>query len=193
MKTFSWRILFIAALLMGWTMGSLMAEDLAAIQLLKPQMDGGKPLMQALKLRATSRAFALDPLPLQTLSDLLWAAWGINRPDSKKRTAPSAMNWQETDLYAVMEKGVYLYDAAAHILKPVVAGDMRGLTGRQDFVKTAPLTLVFVSDLARTGKGPADQKTGFVWADAAFICQNIYLFCYPNPDHQPLYRSPGQI
>ena len=155
----------------------LAAQELAEIQLPKPQTDGGAPLMQALAQRATSRDFAPEPLPAQTISDLLWAACGINRPESKKRTAPSAMNWQEIDLYVVMEKGIYLYDAAAHILKPVAAGDFRALAGRQEFVKTAPLTLVFVADPARMGKAPAEKQEIFAWTDSAFISQNIYLFC----------------
>ena len=89
------------------------AEALKPVQLPPPRTDGGKPLMQALKLRATSRAFAPDPLPLQTLSDLLWAAWGINRPAEGKRTAPSARNWQEIDVLLVDAKGAWRYDAAA--------------------------------------------------------------------------------
>lgn len=168
--------IFLITLTLVLTAG-LAAQDLAGIQLPKPRIDGGLPLMQALARRATSRDFAIDPLPLQSLSDLLWAAWGINRPESKKRTAPSAMNWQEIDLYAVMEKGIYLYDAAAHALKPVAAGDFRALAGKQEFVKTAPLTLVFVADPARMSKAPAEKQEIFAWADSAFISQNIYLFC----------------
>jgi nitroreductase len=162
-----------AVLLAGWTQ----AQELASIQLPAPQTEGGKPLMQALKLRATSRAFAPDPLPLQTLSNLLWAAWGINRPDSGKRTAPSARNWQETDVYVVMAAGAYLYDAAANALKPVAAGDLRALTGSQEFVKDAPVTLVFVADSARMKGSQADMQQAYAWGDAAFISQNVYLFC----------------
>jgi nitroreductase len=168
--------LFITVLVLTLATG-LAAQELAEIRLPKPQTDGGLPLMQALARRATSRDFAADPLPAQSLSDLLWAAWGINRPESKKRTAPSAMNWQEIDLYAVMEKGVFLYDAAAHVLKPVAAGDFRALAGRQEFVKTAPLTLVFVADPARMTRAPIEKREIFAWTDSAFISQNIYLFC----------------
>ena len=155
----------------------LAGQELCEIRLPGPQSQGGIPLMQALALRATSRDFSPDPLPAQTLSNLLWAAWGINRPESKKRTAPSAMNWQEIDLYVVMEKGIYLYDATAHSLKPVIAGDFRALAGRQDFVRTAPLTMVFVADPARMGKAPAEKRETYAWTDSAFISQNIYLFC----------------
>jgi len=171
------RIMMMTVVLLAGLAGGLIGEDLAPIELPKPQIDGGKPLMQAIGLRATSRAFAPDPLPLQTLSNLLWAAWGINRPEPKKRTAPSAMNWQETDLYVVMEKGTYVYDAAAHNLKPVVVGDFRALTGKQEFVKQAPMTIVFVADLTRMGSGPAEKKEPFAYCDAAFIGQNVHLFC----------------
>jgi len=170
------RICFaLAALVLvtGWAA----AQELAPIQLPAPQTEGGKPLMQALKLRATSRAFAADPLPPQTLSNMLWAAWGINRPDSGKRTAPSARNWQESDVYVVMATGAYLYDAAANMLKPVASGDLRALTGTQDFVKDAPVTLVFVADTARMKGSQADMHQAYAWGDAAFISQNVYLFC----------------
>jgi nitroreductase len=166
----------IVALLLTLTTG-LAAQELAEIKLPQPRIDGGVPLMQALARRATSRDIAVDPLPLQTISDLLWAAWGINRPESKKRTAPSAMNWQEIDLYVIMENGIYLYGAAAHILKPVVAGDFRALAGRQEYVKNAPLTLVFVADPARMSKAPVEKQEIFAWTDSAFISQNVYLFC----------------
>lgn len=154
------------------------AEEPASVPLPPPQTEGGKPLMRALALRATSRAFAPDPIPAQTLSNLLWAAWGINRPAEGKRTAPSARNWQEIDLMVVRADGTFLYDAAAHRLGLVAAGDHRALTGVQPFVKDAPLTLVLVADTSRM-KG-ADKDPGqrqWIWADAGFISQNIYLFC----------------
>ena len=151
------------------------AQELAPVALPPPQTDGGKPLMQALKLRSTARAFAPDPLPPQTLSNLLWAAWGINRPQEGKRTAPSARNWQEIDVLVVNAAGAYVYDAVAHALKPLVAGDLRALTGTQDFVKEAPVTLVLVADTSRMQAG-ADQQP-MAYADAAFVSQNVYLFC----------------
>ena len=133
--------------------------------------------MQVLRDRQTTRSFSTKALPDEVLSDLLWAAFGINRPDSGKRTAPSARNWQEVEIYAVMESGAYLYDAAASRLKPVAGGDLRKLTGVQDFVGTAPLNLVFVADTTKMrGSAPEDQKP-YAWADAGFISQNVYLFC----------------
>ena len=152
-----------------------MAQELAPVSLPAPQTDGGKPLMQALKLRASARAFAPDPLPPQTLANLLWAAWGINRPQEGKRTAPSARNWQEIDVLVVNASGAYLYDAAGNALKPLVAGDFRALTGVQDFVKDAPFNLLFVADTSRM-QGSQDPQP-MAYADAAFIAQNVYLFC----------------
>jgi nitroreductase len=163
----------VAILVAGWAT----AQELAPLQLPAPETEGGKPLMQALKLRATSREFAPDPLPRQTLSNLLWAAWGVNRPDTGKRTAPSARNWQEIDVYVVMAAGAYLYDATANLLKPVAAGDARALTGTQEFVKDAPVTLVLVADTARIKGAPPEMNQAYAWADAAFVSENVYLFC----------------
>lgn len=167
----------IAVLALAWSAGAAGAEQLKAVQLPPPRTEGGKPLMQALKLRATSRAFAPDPLPLQTLADLLWAAWGINRPGEGKRTAPSARNWQEIDLLAVDARGAWRYDAAANTLEPLVAGDLRAHTGAQDFVKEAPVTLVFVADPGRMKGADAATREPWAYADAAFISQNVYLYC----------------
>jgi nitroreductase len=164
-------------LLVAFPVGVPAAEGgLAPISLLEPVTEGGKPLMEALRLRSTSREFAPTPLPDQLLSNLLWAAWGINRPDGK-RTAPSAMNRQEIDLYVAMERGLYLYDAKGHRLVPVVAGDLRTLTGRQPFVAKAPATLVTVADLERMGNAPDSEKEPWAAAGAACISQNVYLFC----------------
>jgi nitroreductase len=169
------RLSTMAVLLGFFLAGRGGAQDLAPVALPAPQTDGGKPLMQALKLRATARAFAPDPLPPQTLSNLLWAAWGINRPQEGKRTAPSARNWQEVEVLVVNATGAYVYDAAANVLKPLAAGDLRALTGTQDFVKDAPVTLVLVADTSRMQAGPDPQPMAY--ADAAFISQNVYLFC----------------
>ena len=153
------------------------AADLADIALPPPRTEGGKPLMQALNDRQTSRAFSTKPLPNQMLADLLWAAYGVNRPDSGKRTAPSARNWQEVDVYAVLEQGAYLYDAKANALRAIADGDLRKLTGPQAFVGAAPLNLVYVADTARmAGSAPEDQAL-YSGADVGFISQNVYLFC----------------
>jgi len=152
------------------------AQELKPLPLPKPQTDVGRPLMQVLKDRSSARAFSPDKLPVQVLSNLLWAAFGINRLDSGKRTAPSAMNWQETDIYVAIADGLYVYDAKAHQLNPVLRYDVRAQTGVQPFVKDAPLDLVYVADLAKTGSGSADRDM-YVAADVGFIAQNVYLFC----------------
>ena len=153
------------------------AEEIKPIQLLKPQIDGGRPLMQVLKDRRSSREFSSEKLPIQVLSNLLWAAFGVNRPDLGKRTAPSAVNWQEIDIYVATADGLYLYDAKAHMLNPVLSEDIRALTGRQPFVKEAPLNLVYVADFSRMGKATNEDKEFYSAADTGFISQNVYLYC----------------
>ena len=153
------------------------AEELKPIQLPKPQMDGGRPLMQVLRNRSSSREFSPQKLPLQVLSNLLWAASGVNRPESGKRTAPTAANWQEIDIYVATANGLYLYDAKSHLLKPILAEDIRALTGRQPFVKEAALNLIYVADFSRIGRGTNEEKDFFSAADTGFIAQNVYLFC----------------
>ena len=115
--------------------------------------------MQVLQQRKTAREFAPDKLPLQVLSNLLWAAWGVNRPDGH-RTAPSAANRQEIDIYITTADGFYLYDPKAHALQQILADDIRALAGKQSFVKEAPLNLVYVADYAKMGKlrGPAFKR-----------------------------------
>jgi len=153
------------------------AQELKPIKLLKPQTDGGRPLMQVLKDRKSSREFSTEKLPLQVLSNMLWAAWGVNRPESGKRTAPSARNRQEIDVYVALAEGLYLYDAKAHTLKGVLAEDIRAMTGGQPFVKDAPVNLIFVADFSKMGNAPADQKDFYSATDTGFISQNVYLYC----------------
>ena len=157
--------------------GAAVAQTLTPIALPSPVMDGGKPLMNVLKARASSREFAADPLPPQTLSNLLWAAWGVNRPDGR-RTAPSASNRQEIDIYVTLPGGAYLWDAKANILNPVTSGDHRAATGTQPFPATAALNLVYVADMSKLSRPPTDpQQMLNVGADAGFIAENVYLFC----------------
>jgi SagB-type dehydrogenase family enzyme len=153
------------------------SQDLQPIQLPQPQLEGGKPLMQALKERATSRSFSSEKLPAQTLSNLLWAAFGINRTDLGTRTAPSALNWQEIDIYIALPEGLYLYDAKNHALAPILKEDIRAFTGRQPFVKEAPLNLIYVVDLSKTGSASKEDKDLYTAVDTGFISQNVYLYC----------------
>lgn len=147
------------------------------IALPAPRAEGGKPLMQVLDQRRSSREFAPQPLPRPMLADLLWAAAGINRPKLGGRTAPSAMNAQEVDLYVALPEGLYLYEPVAHRLRQVVASDVRRVTGYQDFVDSAPLDLIYVADHARMKLVPADRRTAYAHAAAGAMAQNVYLFC----------------
>jgi nitroreductase len=157
---------------------SVAAQDIA---LPAPDKTGGKPLMQALNERQTTREFTKDSLTRQQLSDLLWAGWGINRADQKKRTAPSAMNKQEIDVYVTLPQGLYLYDAESHSLKMINNKDLRKLTGSQSFVADAALNIVFVADMGKLGKKEGeeikDSDLFMTYSNAAFIAQNIYLYC----------------
>jgi len=154
-----------------------LAQDLKPVELPKPDMEGGKPLMQVLKARQSGREFSAEKLPPQVLSNLLWAAWGVNRPDSGRRTAPSASNRQEVEIYVATAEGLYLYDAKAHRLQPVLAKDLRAATGRQPFVGEAPVNLVYVADYSKMGKGSDEDKALTAGADTGFISQNVYLYC----------------
>ena len=136
------------------------------ITLPAPNKTGGKPLMEALNDRQSTRELSDKDLDEQTLADLLWAAYGFNRED--KRTAPSANNKQEFIIYVVLKSGVYTYDAQNNVLIQKAAGDFRAKTGGQDFVATAPLNLVYVADLTKSGSGSTD---------VGFISQNVYLYC----------------
>ena len=145
--------------------------------LLSPSLSGGMPLMSALSSRQSLREFAPDPLSEQVLSDLLWAAAGINRHDVDGRTAPSALNAQEVLLYVAIPQGLFLYEPKAHALQRVVDSDVRRVTGNQDFVDTAPLDLVFVADHARMKLVPAAKREAYAHATAGAMAQNVYLYC----------------
>jgi len=154
-----------------------LAQELKPISLPIPQMDGGKPLMQALKDRRTSRAFSGEELSIQELSDMLWAAFGVNRSETGKRTAPSAVNWQEIDIYVATADGLYLYDASPHVLRPILREDIGALTGLQSFVKKAPVNLIFVADYSKMGQASDEDKDFYSAANTGFISQNVYLYC----------------
>jgi nitroreductase len=157
----------------------------AAVQLPKPEITSGAPLMHALARRQTTRAFADKPLPLQTLSNLLWAAFGVNRSRDLKtglgRTAPSAMNRQEVELYVVRAEGVSVYDAEANTLRPVESADVRAKVS-PDAAGHAAVTIFFV----------ADSKNGAAEVDTGFIGQNIYLFAASEGLNAWFYALHGQ-
>lgn len=154
-------------------------DSATSIALPPPDKHGGLPLMDALAERHSSREFTTDPLPLQLLSNLLWAAYGINR-EGGGRTAPSALNAQEIDVFVAQESGAYCYDAEANVLNLVTASDVRNVTGYQDFVDDAPLDLVYVADHARMGLVPVSQRASFASVAAGAVAQNVYLFAASN-------------
>lgn len=147
----------------------IFAQD---IQLPSPRKTGGLPLMEALNARQTGRDFSSKPLDEQMLSDLLWAAFGINRPDGK-RTAPSARNMQEIDLYVALPSGLYLYEAKQNVLEQIFADDIREQTGKQPFTQRAPVNLIYVAETKRM----RGDTTFYSAVDTGYISQNVYLFC----------------
>ena len=152
------------------------ASEAAVMQLPPPKMSGGMPLMQALKLRHSTREYAERPLPLPVLSDLLWAAFGVNRP-SGDRTVPYWRHIMVIDVYAAMADGVWFYDPKAHLLHKHLNADIRAVTGQQDFVGTAPLNLVYVAHGERMHDVPPEDRRLYASVDAGFVGQNVYLFC----------------
>jgi SagB-type dehydrogenase family enzyme len=168
----------LSILLIGVLMFSFLAPKKAIaqeaalnIQLPAAQKTGGMPLMEALNNRYSERSFSKEELSEQVLSNLLWAAWGYNRPEKEKRTAPSSMNKQEISLYCALEKGLYLYNAKKHELELVKNEDIRSSTGKQLFVNSAPLNLVFVANTKKQSSATSSA------ANVGFISQNVYLFC----------------
>jgi nitroreductase len=151
--------------------------EIGSIVLPAPTQACAAPLLELMAKRRSAREFSPKPLTRDMLSALLWAAFGINRSATGGRTAPSAHDRQEIGVFAVTADGAYRYDAAAHTLHLARTGDLRALTGLQDFVGGAPLNLVYVADFARMSDASDEQRTFFAAADAAAIAENVYLFC----------------
>jgi hypothetical protein len=181
-----------AAILAGSVSGKSMETigytDLKPITLPKPEKDGGKSVLAALQERRTTQNISSKELPLQVLSNLLWAAFGVNREKTSfnkpGRTAPSASNSQEIDLYIALAAGVYIYEAESHRLMPVTSGDFRRRADRGS-AATAPVNIFYMIDLTRydTGPGQPDHEIGdpevqksYFYTDTGFIAQNVYLF-----------------
>ena len=152
------------------------AQELKPVELPTPRTEGGMPLMSALRLRHSTREYSDRALSLQTLSDLLWAAFGINRPNGD-RTAPYWRHVMVIDIYAAMADGVWLYEPKAHALLPYLQADIRADTGLQDFVAKAPLDLVYVAHGERMTDVSPEERRLYSSVDTGFIGQNVYLFC----------------
>jgi hypothetical protein len=200
----------------SFSLKATVPPDLQPISLPPPEKDGGKTVLAALQKRRTTRNINSKELPLQVLSNLFWAAFGVNREQASfnkpGRTAPSASNSQEIDLYVALPEGVYLYEAEPHRLAPVVAGDFRGRAGRGRSA-AAPVNIFYVADLSRYDLGPdqPDRAIGdpevqksYYYTDTGFIAQNVYLFAasqglaawFHNCDRENTVRefnlNPGQ-
>jgi nitroreductase len=154
-----------------------LGDAVSTSQLPPPNTTGGMPLMQALALRQSAREFDPSQLPEQTIADLLWSAAGVNRPALNGRTAPSAMNSQEVDVYVALPNGLYRYAAPTHALRLVSAIDVRRVTGYQDFADTAPMDLVSVADHSRMKLVPASKREPYAFAAAGAMAQSASLYC----------------
>ena len=149
----------------------------STIALPPPETAGGRALMDLLRERRSNREFGDKPLSPQTLSNLLWAAIGVNRPDEGKLTVPNARSRHEVDVYVVTAEGAYRYDNSSHALKVVVGQDIRALAGKQDFVATAPVNLIYVADFGKMPDLTGEQQLVYGSTDVGFSVQNAYLFC----------------
>jgi nitroreductase len=153
------------------------AQELAPIVLPAPREDFGRSLGQVLKARQSRREFAPRPLPPLVLSELLWSAYGVNRPATQDRTAPSWRHARETQIYGVTAEGAWQYDPLTHRLLPRLAGDIRAQAGTQDYVAGAPLNLVYVSDATHMSGVSREEQHRVAAADIGCIGQNVYLYC----------------
>ena len=153
------------------------SEPLEPIHLPPPETSGGMPLMQALNNRMSTKEFSEKAITQSQISNLLWAAFGINRPESGKRTAATAVNCQDIEVYVVLEKAAYVYQAKEHRLIPVVNRDVRSLAATQGYAQVAPINLVYVSDYSKMADRFQDKKPIYAAFHAGSISQNVYLYC----------------
>jgi len=159
------------------TPSAAIAQDLKPIDLPSPRSEGGQALTATLKLRRSTREYSDRPLPVQTLSDLLWAAFGVNRTASGDRTVPYWRHIMVMEIYVAMADGVWLFEPKAHTLLPHSKDDIRAQTGLQDFVGTAPLNLIYVAHGERMTDISIEERRLYASVDTGFMGQNVYLFC----------------
>jgi SagB-type dehydrogenase family enzyme len=149
----------------------------ADLELPAPETRGGIPLMTALGERCSTKAYQAKPLAPETLSNLLWAAFGINRPDTGKRTAATAFNCQNIDIYVVLPAKTYRYHAAAHRLEVASTEDLRPLAASQAYARPAAVQLLYVADDDKIDDRFGGKKSFYAAFHAGSISQNVYLFC----------------
>jgi SagB-type dehydrogenase family enzyme len=169
------RVVLIAGIFLSLFCKSVIAQD--TIPLLSPSSEGGMSLIEALQNRKSTRSFSEKKLTDQQFSDLLWAAFGINRPTDSKRTAPSSRNQQEIDIYVFTEGGVFIYNAQVHSLIRIADEDLRKYTGTQSFVEKAAVNLVYIADHSKSKSDDPVGRSKTSHIDTGFIAQNVYLYC----------------
>ena len=167
-------VTLLAVCLVGSSSGS---EPLEPIQLPPPDTNSGIPLMQALNNRMSTKEFDGRALTPKEISNLLWAAFGINRPESGKRTVATAVNCQDIDIYVVLENATYVYEPKEHRLDPVLNQDLRPLAATQAYAQVAPINLLYVSDYGKMADNFRDRKPIYSAFHAGSISQNVYLYC----------------
>jgi SagB-type dehydrogenase family enzyme len=176
MKTV-WSMIVLGVLAMCLAAPSSGVEPLEPVRLPPPDTTAGMPLMQALNKRKSTKEFTTKAIGPEQISNLLWAAFGINRPESGKRTAATAVNCQDIQIYVVFDKAAYVYRAEEHCLIPVVRRDLRSLAATQDYAQVAPINLVYVSDHSKMQDSFQDKKPIYAAFHAGAISQNVYLYC----------------
>ena len=169
-------IILIISIFLGWGISSGSAQVIETINLPPVQKTGGMSLMEALQNRQSQRSFSSRDLSQQQISNLLWAAYGINRPNGF-RTVPSARTYNEFDIYIIKPEGWFVYNPEQHAMLKMGNEDLREYAGTQDFVKTAPLNLVFVADFNRMTNADDEFRKFYSATDVGYISQNVYLYC----------------
>jgi len=156
------------------------ASSLEPIKLHKPNIKSAKSIMQTFQDRRTDREYSSKDLSIEDISNLLWAACGINRPDGR-RTAPTARNSQEIDVYLINKDGAYLYVPQDDLLQPIYTGDLRpALASGQNFVLDAPISILIIGDIAKLSMDNDDRAMKMMCCDAGIVSQNINIFCAAN-------------
>jgi nitroreductase len=178
LKTYTSAVVLFLLITSLMPQASTSAKAQNGIDLPSPEVHKSS-FMEILQKRKTSRQFDSKELSSQMVADLLWAANGVNRPESGKRTAPSAHNWQQIEIYLADSSGIFLYDANHNRLITLLNDDIRKLTGIQKYSGEAPVNLIYVMNKSKMDETRYSEKTleNFSYATVGAIAQNVYLFC----------------